>query len=172
MHPVLGVIDVEQDAAGHLTEAVAEQIDHRRHHALERGRAGQVFEPADARLRAQVLAAFRQAPDRHLEGGIGFERVAIVAVGIARRDQQGAVTDHLGKLVPNPVGIARVFETGSQPFCDLEPLLDGRQQQDAPIRGQPSAVETDMHRLAGDGWQTRQNPRTFRHGGCELRCFG
>src|SRR5271170_2709847 len=26
-----------------------------------------------------------------------------------------------------------------------------------------------MHRLAGDRWQTRQNPRTFPHGGRELR---
>jgi hypothetical protein len=26
--------------------------------------------------------------------------------------------------------------------------------------GQPPAVKTDMHRRAGNGWQTRQNPRT------------
>ncbi len=31
VHPVLGVVDVEQDAAGYLIEAVAEQLDHRRH---------------------------------------------------------------------------------------------------------------------------------------------
>ena len=36
-----------------------------------------------------------------------------------------------------------------------------RQQQDPGIRGQPPAVESDMHRLAADGWQTRQNPITF-----------
>jgi hypothetical protein len=171
VHPVLGVVDVEQDAPGHLIEAVAEQLDHRRHHALERGRAGQVFEPADGRLRAQISTRLRQPPDRHLERGIGLERVAVVAVGIARCDQQRAVADHLGQFVPHPVGVARVFEAGGQPFGDLEPLLDGRQQQDAGIRGEPSAVETDMHRLARDGWQTRQNPRTFVHGGRELRCL-
>jgi hypothetical protein len=27
-------------------------------------------------------------PDRHLEGGIEFERIAVVSVGIAGRDQQ------------------------------------------------------------------------------------
>ena len=172
VHPVLGVVDIEQDAPGHLVEAVAEQIDHRRHHALECGRAGQIFEPADGRLRTQILAALRQPSDRHLEGRVGFERVTVVAVGIARRDQQGAVADHLGKFVPHPLRVARVFEAASQPLGDLEPLLDGRQQQDTGVRGEPSAVETDMHRLAGDGWQTRQNPRTFRHGGRELRCFG
>src|SRR5271163_3290851 len=42
VHPVLGVVDVEQDAPRDLLEAVAEQFDHRRHHAFERGRAGQV----------------------------------------------------------------------------------------------------------------------------------
>ena len=172
VHAVLGVVDVEQDAPGHLIEAVAEQIDHRRHHALERGRAGQVFEPADGRLRAHIVAALRQPADRHLEGGVRAQRVTVVAVRTARRDQQRAVTDHLGKLVPNPVGIARVLQAGGQPFRDLEPLLDGRQQKDTAIRSQPSAVETDMHRLARYRWQTRQNPRTFRHGGCELRCFG
>jgi hypothetical protein len=35
-------------------------------------------------------------------------------------------------------------------------------------RSEPSPVETW---LAGNGWQTRQNPRTFLHGGRELRCF-
>jgi hypothetical protein len=41
VHLVLGVVDVEQDTARHSIEAVAEQLDHRRHHALERGRTGQ-----------------------------------------------------------------------------------------------------------------------------------
>ena len=99
VHPVLGVVDVEQDALGYLVEAVAEQLDHGRHHAFERGRAGQVLQPADGRLRTQIIATLGQAADRHLEGRVGFERVAIIAVGIARRDQQAAIKDHLGKPV-------------------------------------------------------------------------
>src|SRR5487761_1850254 len=39
MRRVLGIVDVEQDAPRHRVEAVAEQGDHRRHHALQRGRA-------------------------------------------------------------------------------------------------------------------------------------
>ena len=50
VNPVLGVVDVEQDALGDLFEAVAEQLDHRRHHALERDRAGQVLKPRHGRL--------------------------------------------------------------------------------------------------------------------------
>ncbi len=34
VHPILGVVDVEQDTAGNLIKAVAEQLDHCRHHAL------------------------------------------------------------------------------------------------------------------------------------------
>jgi hypothetical protein len=87
MHPVLGVVDIEKDAPRHFVKAVTEQIDHRRHHALERGRAGQVLQPADGRLRAQISAALRQPPDRHFEGRVRTQRVAVIAVGIARRDQ-------------------------------------------------------------------------------------
>jgi hypothetical protein len=34
VNPVLGVVDVEHDAAGDLFEAVAEHLHHRPHHAL------------------------------------------------------------------------------------------------------------------------------------------
>jgi hypothetical protein len=52
VNPVLSVVDIKQDASRHRLEAVAEQLDHRRHHAFERGRAGQILQPADRRLRA------------------------------------------------------------------------------------------------------------------------
>jgi len=57
--------------------------------------------------------------------------------------------------VPHPVPVARVLEAGGQPFGDPEALLDRSQQQDTSIRGKPTAVETEMHRLAGNRWQTR-----------------
>jgi hypothetical protein len=88
---------------------------------------------------------------------------------IPRRDQQRAVSDHLGKLMHYPIRIARVLDTRRQTFRDFEPLLDRRQQQYAAARGQPAAVEPDMYRLARDWRQTRQNPRTFLHSGRELR---
>ena len=88
----------------------------------------EVLQPADSWLRAQIIAALGQPPDRHLEGWIGFERVAVVAVGIARCDQQRAVADHLGKAMPHPFRIARVLDARGQAFGDLQPLLDRRQQ--------------------------------------------
>lgn len=73
--------------------------------------------------------------------------------------------------MPHPLPVARIFEAGGQPFGDPEALFDASQQQDTSIRAKPPAVETKMHRLAGNRWQTGQNPRSFRHGGRELRCF-
>jgi hypothetical protein len=71
--------------------------------------------------------------------------------------------------VPDPLRVARVFQARRQPLGDLEPPFNRRQQQYSAIRGQPAAVETDMHRLAGNGWQTRQNPHSLIHGGRKLR---
>jgi hypothetical protein len=87
--PVRGVVDVEHEASGQVVEAVAEQLDHGRHHALERDRAGQVLEPAHGRLGAQVSRALGQPADRHLEGRVGTQGIAVVGILVADRDQQG-----------------------------------------------------------------------------------
>jgi hypothetical protein len=171
VNSVLGVVDVEHNTTRHLFEAVAEHLDHRRHHALERGRAGQIFQPTDGRLRAQIGAALGQPPDRHLEGRIGAQGIAVIAVGIARRDQQGAVSDHLGQRMPHPFRRARVLDAIGQPLGEPKPLLDCRQQQYPGVRGHQAAIKRQVHRLARDRWQTGQNPRTFVHGGRELRCL-
>ena len=163
-----------RDAPRHLGEAVAEQIHHRCHHPFERGCAGQVFQPADGRLRAQIIAGLGQPADRHLEGRVGFERVAVVALGIARRDQQRAIPDYLGNLMHHPIGIARIFDARRQALGDLEPPFYRRQQQYSAVRGQPAAVEPDMHRLACKFRRCRSViPRScrslFRHDIARLR---
>jgi hypothetical protein len=65
-----------------------------------------------------------------------------------------------------------IFDAPRLAFGDLEPLLDRRQQQDAVARGQPAAVESDMHRFASHRWQTRQNPGTFPIAGVNSVGFG
>jgi hypothetical protein len=69
VNPVLGVVDVEHDTPGDMLEAVAEHFHHRRHHPLERGRAGQVLQPADGRLRAQLSGS---RPTAILKAGSDF----------------------------------------------------------------------------------------------------
>jgi uncharacterized SAM-binding protein YcdF (DUF218 family) len=46
-----------------------------------------------------------------------------------RRDQQGAVADHLCQTMPNPLRRARVLDAIGQSLGDPEPLLDRRQEQ-------------------------------------------
>ena len=166
MHPVLGVVDVQQDAPRDLGEAVAEQVHHRHHHALQRRRPRQVLQAADGRLRAQVGAAFRQSPHRHLERRITPERVAVVGVGVTGDDRQGAEPDHLGEAVGDPLGIARILDAAGEALGNPQPPVDLGQQQDPGIRGQLPAVEGNIDRLAADRWKARQNPRNLPHGGC------
>ena len=65
------------------------------------------------RRRSALLSGSRPTPI--FEGRVGFGRVAVVAVGVARRDQQRAVADHLGQPVQHPFRIARLFDASRQP---------------------------------------------------------
>jgi hypothetical protein len=151
VNPILGVVDVEHDPARHLGETVAEQLDHRRHHPLQRDRPRQVLEPAHGWLGAQLGVALGQPADRHLEGRIGAQRVAVVGVRVAGCDQERPEADHLGEPVLDPLGRARILDAVGQALGEPEAALDLRQKQNTPVRGQPAGVERDLHRLAGDG---------------------
>ena len=112
--------------------------------------AGQVLEPAHGRLRAQVPPALGQPADRHLEGRIGTQGFAVVGVRVAGGDHQRPEADHLGEAVMDPLRRPRVLDAARQPLGEAEPALDLGQHQHARVRGQPAAVEGDVHRLAAD----------------------
>ena len=150
VNPILRIVDVEHDPARHLREAVAEQVHHRGHHPLERGGGGQVLQPAHRRLRAQIRAALGQPADRHLEGRVGPQRVAVVGIRVAGGDHERAKADHLGQAMAHPLGRSRVVDAACQALGDAEPALDLRQHQHPGIRSQPTAVEGGMQHLAGD----------------------
>ena len=114
-------------------------------------RAGQVLEPAHGGLGAQVGVALGQPADRHLEARVGPQGIAVVAIRVAGRDQQGAAADHLGKPVLDPLGRPRILEAARQALANAEAALDFGQNQNTAVRGQPSGVEGDVHRLAGEG---------------------
>ena len=151
MRRVPGVVDVELDAPRHARPTVAEQIDHRRHHArdLDLGRC--VLQPRHRRLRAQGGARLRRAPDRHLEHRIGAQRVAVVRVLVAGRDGEHAKAQHVGDRVRDAVGIATVGNARRQPLGDAEPALDLAQQQHAAVRRLQATRECNLHELAFDG---------------------
>ena len=113
--------------------------------------SGQVLEPAHGRLRAQIGAALGQPADRHLEGRIGAQRVAVVGVLVAGGDQQRPEADHLGEPVLDPIGRPRVLDAARQALGNAEATLDLGEHQHPAVRGQAPGVERDLHRLAGNG---------------------
>jgi hypothetical protein len=143
-------LEVEHDAARHLLEAGAKQLDHGRHHPLERRRPGQVLEPAHRRLRARIHPRRRQPAARQLERRVGAQDIAVVAARVTGGDQQGAQADHLRQLMGHPPRVAGTLDAAREAIGDAEPALDLRQHQHPGIRGQPAAVERDMYRLAAD----------------------
>jgi hypothetical protein len=147
--PVLGVVDVEHDPPRHLLEAVAEQLDHRRHHPLERGDRGQVLEPRHGRLRAQVRPALGWPAKGHLECRVAAQGIAVVGIRVAGRDQQHPEADHLGHGVVHPPRRPRVLDAARQALREPKLALYVRQHHDPGIGGQVTAVEGELHRLAG-----------------------
>ena len=134
VHPVEGVVDIEQEAPRHLLEAVAKEVDHRRHHPRERGLGRQVLQPAHGRLRAQFGTRLWQAAHRHLEGRIVAQGVAVVGVFVTGGDQQRAKADHLGETMAHPLGRARILDATRQPIGETEPAFDLGQHQHARVR--------------------------------------
>jgi hypothetical protein len=110
-----------------------EQLDHRRNHALERDRTGQVLQPRHGRLRAEIGSGLGQAADRQLERRILAQQVAVVGIRIARRDRERAEPDHLGQPMDNPVQRTWIFNAACQPFGDSQPTLYFGQKQNAAI---------------------------------------
>ena len=95
---------------------------------------GQVLQPAHGRLRAQVRPALGQPADRHLEGRVGAQRVAVVGVRVAGRDQQHPEADHLGQRVAHPLRRPRVREAARQALGDARA---GARSRPAPARRRP-----------------------------------
>ena len=73
VYPGLGVVDVQQDAPRHRFEAVAEQLDHCRHHALSAVALGRFSSRliVGCEHRSSPLSGNRPI-SQHLEGGVGF----------------------------------------------------------------------------------------------------
>jgi hypothetical protein len=151
VHPIERVVDVEQNAARYLLETVAEEVDHRIHHADERGLCRQVLQAAHRGPRAAFGARLGQLAHRLLESGIIPQGVAVFGIQVTGGDQQSPVADHLGKAMPRPPWRPWIGDAASQPLGDAEPPLDLGQHQHAGIRSQPPAVESKMNRLARDG---------------------
>jgi hypothetical protein len=57
VQPILGIVDVEPDAPRHRFEAVGEQVEHRRHHALQPASARQILRPVASKCHRYAAKA-------------------------------------------------------------------------------------------------------------------
>ena len=147
MNRVEGVVDVEDDALRNLRERGAVEPDHGAAHLQQHASIGQVLEPADGGLRAEVALA-RQPLQRHLEHRVGAQGVGVDAVLVARRDHQHAEAQDVGGAVQGAGAIAGIVDAGRELAGDVKPPLDLAQRQQPGVRGQRAAVETGRHHLA------------------------
>ncbi len=139
VHRIERVVDVEDDALGHLREGLAVQIHHGATHAQQGAGIGQVLQARDRRLRTQLAIGRRQVHG-HLEHRVVAKRRGIVAVFITCRDHQHPKSKDVGETMRDLLGRARVFDTGGQTIGDAEALLDLAQDQNAAIGRQQTAV--------------------------------
>jgi len=136
--------------ARNLREAVAVKVEQRRRHAIEIGPTRQILQPRYRRLRAQRVARYRQPVERQLEHWIAAQRIAVIAVLIARDDRQRAEADDLGDAMRDPPRRARVDHATRQPIGNPQPALDLAEHQQPAIRRQMPAIEAGHDRLVGD----------------------
>ena len=151
MHGIVGIVDVEHDCSGRSREASAIEIDLAEPYARQRTPVGQVLEPGQRRLAHQIAAAVGCAADGDLQGGIGTQRVDVIAVLVAGGDHDHPRHRHLGVAVPYPARIAIVAERPGDRLGQPQALGDLAQHDDAAVRRKTPGIEGGCECLALDG---------------------
>jgi hypothetical protein len=123
VHSVERVVDVEHDALRHGAERAAILLDERPPEAQQRPHVGQVFQPRDGRLRAQ-LGARRQAVEGQLEHRVAAQPAGVVAVLVAGSDHQHAEPDDLGQAMHDLLRHPRVLQAAGQTVGQSQPALN------------------------------------------------
>ena len=78
------------------------------------------------------------------------QHVAVIAVLVAGNDRQHPEPDDLGQCVIDLGLSARVSQAASQTVRQTQALFDFAEQQQAPVRREHPAIETDIQRLRAD----------------------
>lgn len=65
----------------------------------------------------------------------------------------------------DPARIASIWDHSGELLGDAQPPRRLREQQDATVRGQASAIEGGCELLAPDGWKRERQTRRIEHGG-------
>jgi hypothetical protein len=124
-----------------------------------------ILQPRQRRLRTKIAARIGQPPAGQLEHRIGAQKIQIVSVLVAARNGEDAGADHVRERAGDPRGIATIQKAARQSFGDAKASLRHRQQHDAAVRGQATAVEIRCDFPARNRWKREWQGSIFNHGG-------
>jgi hypothetical protein len=147
VNPIEAFIEIQGEVAGDDRETVAIQVEHRLTHAIELRPPRQVLDARDGRLRAQRWTRDRRPVQRHLEGGIVAQHVAVVAIRIAGHDCQHAKPQDFMQRMRDLPGLPRIMQARHQTVRQVQPPFDVLEQQDTSIGRGASSVDQDRNRL-------------------------
>ena len=114
-----------------------------------------VFPTRNGWLRAQIVAAVRQASAGQLEARIGAQVVEVVAIFIAAGDGEDPGAQDVGNAVGYQIRIARVGDQRGKLVGDAQAPLGGGEQHHAAIGRQSPAIKCGDDFLASNGWEMR-----------------
>ena len=101
-----------------------------------------------------------------LEGGIAAQPVEVIAIRVAAGDRQHAPFQYVLNCVRNMRPIAPVGDQSSESLGESPPTLGKREQHDAAVGGETTAIEGSCDFLARHGWIGNGERVIVGHGGC------
>ncbi len=152
---IVGVVDIENDAAGTRLKLAQNRSIIDSAHAPEPRHDG-AFSRRD-----RVGWLIRSSPDSDrrpqasLNAGSKRRTSRSCAILIPAGNSEQARPDHVYVSVGRARRVAHVGDAGSEHVGDAEPPVDLAQQQHPAVRRQPSAVEAGAKRLASNGCPSR-----------------
>jgi len=171
VNDIAGIIDIQRHRLGRLGIAGAIDADHDLHHARQLACGRRVFPAAHRWLAGKTCARSRQLAERQAEAGIIAQSIKVVSILVAAADCQNPRPQDVIELVDHPRLIARIRNAGGEPGTNLHLAIGLRQQQNAPIRRDPTTVEGRRDFLADDRWKRNQLRTIVTLGGCGLWSF-
>ncbi|HSJ75309.1 MAG TPA: hypothetical protein VK899_03875 [Gemmatimonadales bacterium] len=122
--PIEALVEIQGEMMGHNRKAVAVELQHRLAHAIELRPPRQVLDARDGRLRAQRRTRNRRPVQRHLEGGIVPQHVAVIAIRVAGHDRQHAKPQDFIKGMRDLARLPRIMQASRQAVRQVQPPFD------------------------------------------------
>jgi hypothetical protein len=144
--PIEALVEIKGEMTGRNRKAVAIELQHRLAHAIEVRPPRQVLDAGNSRLRAQRRTRDRRPVQRHLEGRIVAQHVAVVAIRIAGHDRQHAEPQDVIKRMRDLARLPRIVQARRQPVRQVQPPFDVLKQQDTTIGRGATSIDRDRNR--------------------------